>query len=72
MPKSKDLVPTMRVRLCELRDIGWGYQKIHEKYPETPISTIHYTIKQQNQRGDNKSNPRSGGRILYLQRKNTA
>lgn len=27
---------------------------------QIPISTIHYTIKQQNQRGDNRSNPRSG------------
>lgn len=50
MPKSKDLVSTMRAGLYELRDIGWSYRKIHEKYPEIPISKIHYTIKQQSQR----------------------
>lgn len=60
MPGSKDLTPTMRARLCELRDIGWSYRKIHQKYPEIPLSTIHYTIKQQNQRDNQKSSPRSG------------
>lgn len=35
--------------LFELRDIGWIYRKIHQKYPDIPLSTIHYTIKRHNQ-----------------------
>lgn len=42
MPKSKDLVPTMRVKLCELRDIGWSYRKIHEKYPDPDFNNSLY------------------------------
>lgn len=35
--------------MFELRDIGWSYRKIHQKYPDIPLSTSHYTIKQHNQ-----------------------
>ena len=45
MPRSKELTPILRAKLCELKDIGWSYRKIHSRYPDIPLSTIHYTIK---------------------------
>jgi transposase len=60
MARSKELTPTIRARICELHDIGWGYKRIHTRYPQIPLSTIQYTIKKENQRNDQQSLPRSG------------
>ena len=60
MARNKEMAPTMRARICELNSIGWGYRKIHKKYPEIPVSTIRYTITSQNDRDDHVSKPRSG------------
>lgn len=48
MPRSKELSSTLRAMLCELRDIGWSYPKIHSKYPDIPLSTIRYTTPSRN------------------------
>lgn len=60
MPRSKELSPTLRARICELRDIGWTYRQIHQRYPDIPLSTIHYTVKKETQRNDQASKSRSG------------
>lgn len=60
MAKNKEMTPTMRARICELHSIGWGYRKIHTRYPQIPVSTIRYTIINENNRDDHTSKPRSG------------
>ena len=60
MAKNKEMTPTMRARICELHSIGWGYRKIHTRYPQIPVSTIRYTILNENDRDDHASKPRSG------------
>lgn len=60
MAKNKEITPTMRARICELHSIGWGYRKIHTRYPQIPVSTIRYTIINENNRDDHASKPRSG------------
>lgn len=71
MPKSKELDPTMRARICELHTTAhWGYKKIHNKHPEISISTIRYTIKKEKERLNQASKPRSGRpSILSLEEK---
>lgn len=60
MPRSKELAPTLRARLCELKDIGWSYRQIQIRYPEIPKSTIRYTISKQKERNEQTSLRRSG------------
>ena len=60
MAKNKDLTFTMRARICELHSIGWGYRRIHQRYPQIPFSTVRYTVINQNDRNDHISKPRSG------------
>lgn len=60
MARSKELTPTMRARLCELRDIGWSYRQIHQRYPDIPLSTIRYTISKQSERTGEESLRRNG------------
>jgi hypothetical protein len=57
MARSKELTPTIHARICELLDIGWGYKRIHTRYPQIHLSTIQYTIKKENQRNDQQSLP---------------
>ena len=76
MARSKELTPALRERICELHDIGWGYRRIHRRYPWIPLSTIAYTIKKEPERKLGISKPRSGrpkklteddkSRILYV------
>lgn len=61
MPRrGKELSPTMRSRICELHNGGYGYKRIHQIHPEVPVSTIRYTVKKEADRSDNKSLSRPG------------
>lgn len=60
-PKSSDLTPALRERICELHSaVHWGYKRIHKRYPWVSISTIRYTIKKEQERRIGVSKPRSG------------
>ena len=56
----KELTPAQRVCICELYDIGWGYKRIQERYPDIPLSTIRYTVTKGPERKDGVTKPRSG------------
>ncbi|OGE49971.1 hypothetical protein PENARI_c019G06796 [Penicillium arizonense] len=60
MARSKELTPAIRERICELHAIGWGYKRIHGRYPYIPLSTIRYTVTKEKERRDGVSKPRSG------------
>jgi transposase len=45
------LAPYERVKLVELKAIGWSYNEIHERYPHIPVGTIKTTIARSPQRG---------------------
>lgn len=60
MARVSELTPAIRERICELHAIGWGYKRIHRRYPSIPLSTIRYTIKKEHERHDGVSKPRSG------------
>ena len=60
MARSSELTPAIRERICELHAIGWGYKRIHTRYPQIPLSTIRYTIKKEPERTAGVSKPRSG------------
>ncbi|KAJ5886319.1 uncharacterized protein N7473_008993 [Penicillium subrubescens] len=60
MARSKELTPTLRARICELHDIGWGYRRIQKRYPWIPLSTVRYTIIKEAERRDGVSKPRKG------------
>jgi hypothetical protein len=44
MPR-KELSPCMRARLVELSSCGWKVPRIHQKYPEIPLSSIRTTLR---------------------------
>jgi hypothetical protein len=50
----------MRARICELRSIGWYYNRIYRKHPEIPKSTIGDTCRQEAKRLNNALQPRPG------------
>lgn len=58
--RGKELSPEMRARICELRSIGWTYQKIQARHSTIPLSTIVSTCRREHDRVDQKSKPRSG------------
>lgn len=60
MGRSKELTLALRERICELHDIGWGYKRIHRRYPWFPLLTIAYAIKKEPERKIGISKPRSG------------
>ncbi|KAJ5642736.1 hypothetical protein N7490_006736, partial [Penicillium lividum] len=49
MPRS-ELTSAIREMICELHAIGWGYKRIHQRYPYISLSTIRYTIKKEPER----------------------
>ncbi|KAJ5641803.1 hypothetical protein N7490_005803 [Penicillium lividum] len=59
MPRS-ELTSATRERICELHAIGWGYKRIHQRYPYISLSTIRYTIKREPERRAGVSKARSG------------
>ncbi|KAJ5265420.1 hypothetical protein N7524_006438 [Penicillium chrysogenum] len=60
MARDKELTPAIRECICELHAIGWGYRRIHTRYPDISLSTIRYTVKKESERRDGVSKPRSG------------
>ncbi|KAJ5158972.1 uncharacterized protein N7500_008623 [Penicillium coprophilum] len=60
MARSAELTPAIRERICELHAIGWGYKRIHKRYPNISLSTIRYTVKKESERREGVSKPRSG------------
>ncbi|KAJ5578154.1 uncharacterized protein N7459_007118, partial [Penicillium hispanicum] len=60
MARNKELTPAIRERICELHAIGWGYKRIHKRYPWIPLATIRYTVKKEPERCECISKPRSG------------
>lgn len=52
--------PAIRERICELSAIGWGYKRIHQRYPTISLSTIRCTIKKEPERRQGVSKPKSG------------
>lgn len=61
MPRRVELDPSMRTRLCELRNTAkWSYARIHDAYPHIPIPTIKTTVRREKERIDNKTRLRSG------------
>lgn len=60
MSRSPELTPALRERICELYAIGWGYKRIHNRYPYIPRSTIQYTVKKEPERRQGVSKSRSG------------
>ncbi|KAJ5479957.1 hypothetical protein N7530_005466 [Penicillium desertorum] len=60
MARDKELTPAIRERICELHAIGWGYRRIHKRYPDISLSTIRYTVNKESERRDGVSKPRPG------------
>lgn len=60
MAPRSELTPALRERICELYAIGWGYKRIHKRYPWISLSGIRYTIKRESERKSGVSKPRSG------------
>jgi hypothetical protein len=58
--RSPELSPQMRARICELRSLGWSYDRIQKKHPEIAYSTIGDTCRKEAKRLNNFSNPQSG------------
>lgn len=50
----------MRSRICELKSIGWSYNRIHNLHRDIPLSTIKSTVLLERKRNDNQSRQRSG------------
>ncbi|KAF5234251.1 hypothetical protein FAUST_7711 [Fusarium austroamericanum] len=61
MPRGKELSPSLRSRICELRRAGYSWRELFHRFPEIPKSTIRSTVKSEEKRGeDNLTLPRSG------------
>lgn len=61
MAPRSELTPALRERICELSQAaGWGYKRIHKRYPWVSLSGIRYTIKKDRERLYGVTKPRSG------------
>ena len=58
--RGPDLSPQIRSRICELRSLGWSYNRIHAKHPEIPRTTIADTCRKETTRLHNQSLPKPG------------
>jgi hypothetical protein len=58
--RGPELSPQQRSRICELRSLGWSYNRIYAKHPEIPRTTIADTCRKESRRLNNVSKPRSG------------
>jgi hypothetical protein len=58
--RGPELSSQMRSRICELRSLGWSYNKIKAKHPEIARTTIANTCRQESKRLNNVSQPRPG------------
>ncbi|KAJ9481790.1 hypothetical protein VN97_g11671 [Penicillium thymicola] len=63
MARGKELPPYVHERICELiRSAKWGAKRIQKHaYPNIPLSTIHYTLRQESKRAHGVSISRPGG-----------
>lgn len=63
MARGPELPPHVRERIYELkRSAKWGAKRIQKHaYPHIPLSTIHYTLRQEAKRSHGISMPRLGG-----------
>lgn len=61
--RDKELDSETRSRICELKfTCKWGAKRIQKyRFPDIPLSTIHYTLREEHKRLNNHSRPRSGG-----------
>jgi hypothetical protein len=67
MPRrGPELSSQLRARICELRSIGWSYDRIQKKHPEVPRSTIRYTCQKEVVRLNNHSISRPGAPTRYF------
>ncbi|KAF3391222.1 Sterol 3-beta-glucosyltransferase UGT80A2, partial [Penicillium rolfsii] len=57
MAPSSELTPALRERICELHSIGWGYKRIHKRYPWISLGGIRYTIKKEPEASCNEPPP---------------
>ena len=62
MPRGPELPPYIRERICELKRFAkWGAKRIQKhSFPNIPLSTIHYTLRQEAKRCHGLSISRSG------------
>jgi transposase len=61
MAPTPELTPALRERICELHDAaGWGYKRIHKRYPFVSLSGFQYTIKKESERTGGVTKARSG------------
>jgi hypothetical protein len=62
MTRGPELEPYVRERICELkRSAKWGAKRIQKHaFPNIPLSTIHYTLRQEAKRCHGISIARSG------------
>ncbi|KAJ9481682.1 hypothetical protein VN97_g11783 [Penicillium thymicola] len=60
MPRGSELPPYVRERIYELkRSAKWGAKRIQKyAYPNIPLSTIQYTLRQEAKRSHRRSIPR--------------
>ncbi|KAJ5117887.1 hypothetical protein N7526_010910 [Penicillium atrosanguineum] len=65
-PRGRHLQPHQRVKIVELKDIGWSYRAIQERYPDIPLSTIKSTVLQPNKRGPTQASLQRSGRPQKL------
>lgn len=60
MPRPrKEWETQLHSRICELYSVGFGPNRIHEKYHKIPYNTIRSTISQEHQHLNNHSRPQS-------------
>jgi transposase len=62
MARGLELPPYVHERICELnRSAKWGAKRIQKHaYPHIPLSTIHYTLRQEVKRAHGILIPRFG------------
>jgi hypothetical protein len=53
--RGPELSPQMRARICELRSLGWSYDRIRTKHLDIPKSTIGNTCRNEAIRLNNVS-----------------
>ena len=65
--RGRELNPQIRARICELRSLGWSYNRIHAKHPEVPRTTIADTCRQESTHLNNTSKPRAGAPRVFTE-----
>ena len=58
--RGRELSSQMRASICKLRSLEWSYDRIHQKHPEIPRSIIGDACRNEANRLNNVTRPRSG------------